>query len=402
MRIVFITTSFGKRRADTRSASKRPPAAPSRSYQRLPPAFDASHVLSPQVPTASQGRRALRWPTTALANFIMTVVRDRAQASQGSLHCPLAGGRKDHDVLHRLRHEACLARARQPGASCAGERGLRKTSPASGSPPRMRRTRHITSRDTTWTPAWRRSRWCPSPGATADLPWWCCRKPARRSTCATGAADRPGENPSAAPEVDLPAACVRLSTVDSDLYLVFAPKLLEMGVLHPHGALHRGRRERPDPPAQGQPGNRPVRPLLQELLPLCVFGLQRPPDNLAALRTGTLPAGSLDSTLEALRNGILIPGLTSKTSSSRYSCSSYPPVRHRWVQPGQLFGTKTASVWGREAIDKTPKRRLRPAPEPHQIHRGQCPSVDVAPACPHGIGNRTSTFNSASRNTDKG
>ena len=33
-----------------------------------------------------------------------------------------------------------------------------------------------------------------------------------------------GENPAALRlEVDLPAACIRLSTVDSDLHLVFAP-----------------------------------------------------------------------------------------------------------------------------------------------------------------------------------
>ena len=83
--LFLITTSFGKRKAVQGLLEEGHLQRLCTQLQRPLPAFDASHVL---VAPGADGQPVEDARSVAdheaLANFIMTVVRDRTQASQGS------------------------------------------------------------------------------------------------------------------------------------------------------------------------------------------------------------------------------------------------------------------------------------------------------------------------------
>ncbi len=93
--IYLITTSFGKRKAVEGLLEKQHLQRLCEELQRPIPAFDASHVLvTPGADgTEVEDARSLA-DHEALANFIMTEVRDRTASDDTSLHASLAGGRK--------------------------------------------------------------------------------------------------------------------------------------------------------------------------------------------------------------------------------------------------------------------------------------------------------------------
>ena len=93
--IFLITTSFGKRKAVEGLLDKQHLQRLCTELQRPMPAFNAEHVLvTPGADgTEVEDARSLQ-DHEALANFIMTQVRNRTASDQGSLHTSLAGGRK--------------------------------------------------------------------------------------------------------------------------------------------------------------------------------------------------------------------------------------------------------------------------------------------------------------------
>ena len=93
--IFLITTSFGTEKAVEGLIRQKHLQRLCGEIQRPLPAFDASHVLvTPGADgTEVEDARSLQ-DHEALANFIMTEVRNRTASPQGSLHASLAGGRK--------------------------------------------------------------------------------------------------------------------------------------------------------------------------------------------------------------------------------------------------------------------------------------------------------------------
>lgn len=93
--IYLITTSFGKRKAVEGLLEKHHLQRLCNELQRPMPAFDATHILvTPGADgTEVEDARSLA-DHEALANFIMTEVRNRTASADTSLHASLAGGRK--------------------------------------------------------------------------------------------------------------------------------------------------------------------------------------------------------------------------------------------------------------------------------------------------------------------
>lgn len=93
--IFLITTSFGKRKAVEGLLEQQHLQRLCEQLQLPMPAFDAAHVLvTPGADgTEVEDARSLA-DHEALANFIMTEVRNRTASDDTSLHASLAGGRK--------------------------------------------------------------------------------------------------------------------------------------------------------------------------------------------------------------------------------------------------------------------------------------------------------------------
>lgn len=93
--IFLITTSFGKRKAVQGLLEQQHLQRLCEQLQRPMPTFDAAHVLvTPGADgTEVEDARSLQ-DHEALANFIMTEVRNRTANDNTSLHASLAGGRK--------------------------------------------------------------------------------------------------------------------------------------------------------------------------------------------------------------------------------------------------------------------------------------------------------------------
>lgn len=93
--IFLITTSFGKRKAVEGLLEQQHLQRLCEQLQRPMPAFDAAHVLvTPGADgTEVEDARSLA-DHEALANFIMTEVRNRTASPDTHLHASLAGGRK--------------------------------------------------------------------------------------------------------------------------------------------------------------------------------------------------------------------------------------------------------------------------------------------------------------------
>lgn len=93
--IYLITTSFGKEKAVKGLLQEGHLQRLCQELNRPIPAFDASHVLVTPGADGSEveDARSLQ-DHEALANFIMTEVRNRTSSPDTSLHASLAGGRK--------------------------------------------------------------------------------------------------------------------------------------------------------------------------------------------------------------------------------------------------------------------------------------------------------------------
>lgn len=93
--IFLITTSFGKKKAVEGLLNQQHLQRLCAELQRPMPAFDAAHVLVTPGANGTEVEDARSLPDhEALANFIMTEVRNRTASDSGSLHASLAGGRK--------------------------------------------------------------------------------------------------------------------------------------------------------------------------------------------------------------------------------------------------------------------------------------------------------------------
>ena len=93
--IYLITTSFGKPKAVEGLLKKQHLQRLCGELQRPMPAFDATHVLVTPGADGAEVEDARSLPDhEALADFIMTQVRNHTAASGSSLHASLAGGRK--------------------------------------------------------------------------------------------------------------------------------------------------------------------------------------------------------------------------------------------------------------------------------------------------------------------
>ena len=357
--IYLLTTSFGKDKAVQGLLTEQHLQRLCRELQRPIPAFDATHILvTPGADgNAVEDARSLQ-DHEALANFIMTEVRNRT-ADSSSLHASLAGGRKT--MTFYIGYAMSLfGRAQDTLSHVLVSEGYENI-PGFWFPTTDAPHRHITSRDTTLDASLAQVTLAPIPFVRHrhDLPQVLLQTGTAVNFAQLVQLINLGENPAALRlEVDLPAACIRLSTVDSDLHLVFAPKLLEMAFFTLMARCTMGGESDLTRPLKGNPEIGLSASLLQELLPLCGLACKdRLSDNLAALEDWNVTQGQLkDSTLEALRNGISDTWFDQrKNQLLTLFLQQLPASLARWVQPATIWDEDGQRL-GREAIDKTPKK----------------------------------------------
>ena len=160
--IYLITTSFGKRKAVEGLLEKQHLQRLCEELQRPIPAFDASHVLvTPGADgTEVEDARSLA-DHEALANFIMTEVRDRTASDDTSLHASLAGGRKT--MTFYIGYAMSLFGRPQDTLSHVLVSEGYENIPDFWFPTRAEPHRYVDNRGKSWTPAPRKSPWLSSP-----------------------------------------------------------------------------------------------------------------------------------------------------------------------------------------------------------------------------------------------
>lgn len=358
--IYLITTSFGKKKAVEGLLNQQHLQRLCTELQRPMPAFDATHVLvTPGADgTEVADARSLQ-DHEALANFIMTVVRDHTKNGQGSLHASLAGGRKT--MTFYIGYAMSLFGRAQDSLSHVLVSEDYESLPGFWFPTREEPHRRVPSRDSTLDASLAQV-------TLALIPFVRHRHDLPQVLLQTGAAVNfaqlvqlinLGENPDPLRlQVDLSAGCIRLSTDDSKLHLVFKPKLLEMAFFALMARCTLNGESDLTRPLKGSPEIGLSASVLQELLPLCGLTCkERLSDNLAALENwNTIQAQLKDSTLETLRSGISDTWFDQrKNQLHTLFLQQLPASLARWVQPATIWDEDGLRL-GREAIDKTPKK----------------------------------------------
>ena len=375
-KVILITTSFGKRKAVEGLLEKGHLQRLCRQLQRPLPAFDIDDVL---VAPGADGQPMEDARSTddheALANFIMTKVRDYTQGGQGSLHASLAGGRKT--MTFYIGYAMSLFGRVQDTLSHVLVSEGYENIPDFWFPTLEESHRYVQNRDTTLDASLAQVTLAPIPFVRHrhNLPQVLLQTHSDVNFAQLVQLINLGENPDTLRlQVDLPKRCIRLTTADSNLRLEFEPGLLELAfftlmarcTLSGESDLTRPLTEKPEIGLSAS--------LLQELLPLC----NRPckeslKDNLDELEDwNTFQAQARerikDSTLETLRTGISSTWFDQrKNQLGALFAQQLPANLVRWVQPSTIWGEDGHRL-GPESIDKvTKKGGYGIYLQPHQI-----------------------------------
>lgn len=359
--VFLITTRFGKSKAVQGLLEEGHLQRLCQQLQRPLPAFDASHVL---VAPGADGQPVEDARSVAdheaLANFIMTEVRNRTVSDNTSLHASLAGGRKT--MTFYIGYAMSLFGRVQDSLSHVLVSEGYENIPGFWFPTTDAPHRHITSRDTTLDASLAQVTLAPIPFVRHrhDLP-----QVMLQTTDAVNFAQlvqliNLGENPEALRlQLDLPTMRIRLRVAHSDLHLEFAPGLLEMAyyalvvrfTLQSNSDLFRPSVARADETVAGY--------LLKELMPLLGLpynGEQSLAQNIKTIqsrRAMTLPLNS--RTLEALENGMSHTWFDQrKNQLGSLFLEKLPASLVRWIQPSTIW-TEDGQLLGPGSVDKVTK-----------------------------------------------
>ena len=373
--IYLITTSFGKSKAVEGLIEDGHLQRLCDELRRPMPAFDASHVLVTPGADGTEVKDARsREDHEALANFIMTEVRDRTKSADTSLHASLAGGRKT--MTFYIGYAMSLfGRPQDTLSHVLVSEGYEGPNDFYF---RTQQSRPVLYRDVSRAG----QAVTDSQGAALDaknaiitlapIPFVRHRHNLPQVLLQTHSGVHfsqlvqlinLGENPDALRlEVDLPKKCIRLTAVDSNLRLEFEPGLLELAfftlmarcTLSGESDLTRPLTDKPDIGLSAS--------LLQELLPLC----NRPckeslKDNLDELEDwNTFQAQPRerikDSTFETLRTGISYTWFDQRNNQlGTLFAQQLPANLVRWVKPSTIWGEDGQRL-AAESIDKVTKK----------------------------------------------
>lgn len=364
--LYLITTSFGKDKAVDGLITQGHLQRLCAQLQRPQPAFDTSHVLVAPGADGSPVEDARSVADhEALANFIMTVVRDHTKSGQGSLHASLAGGRKT--MTFYIGYALSLFGRPQDMLSHVLVSDGYENVPGFWFPTDDPAHRHIKNRDATLDASVAQVTLAPIPFVRhrRDLPQVLLQNNEGVDFAQLVQLINLGENPDALQlELDLPAGCVRLKATGSQLDLEFRPGTLDLAfytlmartTLAGESDLTRPRKGRKDVPFTDC--------LLDELMPLCELksGVSRED------RMKDLEAVFKGKTHNALEAGITDTWFDQrKNQLGSLFAQQLPDSLVRWLQPSIIW-REDGQRLDREAIDKTPKNGGYGIPlQPHQI-----------------------------------
>lgn len=364
--LYLITTSFGKDKAVDGLITQGHLQRLCAQLQRPQPAFDASHVLVAPGADGSPVEDARSVADhEALANFIMTVVRDHTKSGQGSLHASLAGGRKT--MTFYIGYALSLFGRPQDMLSHVLVSDGYENVPGFWFPTDDPAHRHIKNRDATLDASVAQVTLAPIPFVRhrRDLPQVLLQNNDGVDFAQLVQLINLGENPEVLRlELDLPAGFVRLKATGSPLDLAFRPGKLDLAFFTLMARTTLSGEIDLTRPRKGDKDVLFTDRLLDELMPLC----ELKSGGTREKRIDELRGEFKDGTTDALKAGITDTWFDQrKNQLGSLFAQQLPDSLVRWLQPSIIWRADGQRL-GREAIDKTPKNGGYGIPlQPHQI-----------------------------------
>ena len=351
--IYLLTTSFGKDKAVQGLLTEQHLQRLCRELQRPIPAFDATHILvTPGADgNAVEDARSLQ-DHEALANFIMTEVRNRTADTSSSLHASLAGGRKT--MTFYIGYAMSLfGRAQDTLSHVLVSEGYENI-PGFWFPTSDAAHRHLAGKNATLDACDARVTLAPIPFVRhrRDVPQVLLQQGEAVNFAQLVQLINLGDNPDTVRlEVDLRALCIRLLDTSSNISITVTPNLIDLAfyammaratVLHENDILR---------PGKDLPDRSMAKMLVDELLAMCH---KRPrgslEDNLNTLKD---VAGLKEKTLVKLEEGVTQSWFDQrKNTLSALLEHKLPPSLLRWVVPAIIWAEDGSRLPANE-IDKT-------------------------------------------------
>lgn len=353
--IFLITTTVGKGKAVKGLLDDGHLQRLCQQLQRPQPAFDAAHVLV--VPGADgsevEDARSLA-DHEALANFIMTEVRDRTSGTHGSVHASLAGGRKT--MTFYIGYAMSLFGRPQDRLSHVLVSEGFENVPGFWFPTSDAAHRQVDNRGTPLDAAAAEVTLAPIPFVRHrhDLPRVLLQTGERVDFAQLVQLINLGENPDTLRlQVDLNARCIRVLDSASDICVTITPTLLNLAF---YAMLARATMQGETDflrPSKSRPDRGMARELVDELLVIC----RRRPGG--SLERDLEVLGDIDqlrgSTLDLLARGITDTWFDQRRNELGVRLEEKLPVSlTRWLTPRPVWA-KDGTRLPLEPDDKTPK-----------------------------------------------
>lgn len=357
--IYLITTSFGKTKAVKGLIEDGHLQRLCEELKRPMPAFNASHVLvTPGADgTEVEDARSLA-DHEALANFIMTEVRDRTASPDTSLHASLAGGRKT--MTFYIGYAMSLFGRPQDTLSHVLVSDGYETLPSFWFPTQAEAYRYVDNRGQQLDASAAQVTLAPIPFIRhrRNLPQVLLQNSQTVQFADLVQLINLGENPAAIRLiVDLPTQTLRVQGDGGTLKIDIRLGLLELAF---YAFMARATQEGESDwtrPHKDKPDTALAQVLLQELLPLC--GLESSNDraiNFKRLEEFNFKTETFKSdTLKALKDGMPQNWFDSRKNKILHNLAEkLPDSLVRWVAPSSIW-TEDGNRLADEDIDKTLK-----------------------------------------------
>ena len=358
--IYIITTSFGKDKAVKGLLEQGHLQRLCQQLNRPQPAFSADHILeTPGADGAAvEDARSLA-DHEALANFIMTQVRDRTRSPADSLHASLAGGRKT--MTFYLGYAMSLFGRAQDSLSHVLVSDGYESVPSFWFPTAEEGHRHIETRTATLDANAAQVTLAPIPFVRhrRDLPPVLLQERDAVNFAQLVQLINLGENPQLLRVcVDLPNKCIKLHAADSDLCLTFELGLLELAF---YTLMARSTVEHEtdlNRPSSTKKDRGIALSLLEELMPICNLSSENQIDkNLEKLSNtdGDNQAQLSTRTLDSLKNGMSDTWFDSrKNKISALFAQQLPISLVRWITPSAIW-EKNGTPLIQDHTERTPQ-----------------------------------------------
>ena len=358
--VFLITTSFGKEKAVQGLLQEGHLQRLCQQLQRPMPSFDESHVLvAPGADgNAVEDARSVA-DHEALANFIMTEVRNRTAQPQGSLHASLAGGRKTM-TFYIGYAMSMFGRAQDTLSHVLVSEGYENTRdfwfPTSQEPYRFvqnaqKQTLDASLAQVTLAPI-------PFIRQRNDLPPVLLQNTSVVDFAQLVQLINLGENPQLLRLcVDLPEKCIKMCAADSNLCLEFKPGLLELAF---YTLMARSTVEQETDltrPSSSKADLGMASSLLEELMPICGLDSEHQiSNNLRKINDWNIKERQLtDRTLDSLKTGMPATWFDSrKNKLSDLFAQQLPINLVRWITPSAIWDENGKRI-PQDRIERTPK-----------------------------------------------